>query len=638
MRGRRTLTVLLTTLVAMSLTVPAWGSVSFTTTGIATGGTTMETNPETAGKWVVYQTSTPIIPSSHGNVVMRDMTNGSIVTIGSGDDVDQTNPDVSGNRVVYEDDATGNKNVRVYDRELAVDFAIASTTDDEVLPRISGNLVVWYNEGTDELWYRDLSRGNTAKVPGSANITAFDVDNGLIVWGEAFVTENIYMFDPSQDAARTYVYAIASDDDVSSLRVHADNIVMTANNASGARVLRLKIHSTATWSLGIDTSNPDAFHDTFVYQYDAGTNDNLNWLQLEVGSTQIGSASYNEGDAAIFGRRIAYEQYTAMLNTDIYVAKSPSEVDRTAGSDRYMTAVNTSKSYFNKSDSVILCTGENFPDALAAGPLARALKCPLLLTRRTAVPAATMTEIARLDVEKVFIIGGPATISTSAEEQLVTAGYTVRRVAGDDRYETSVKVALEMADVYEGIYRVDMAFFARGDNFPDALALGPVAAGALSPIILVRPTSVPAAVAHLVDDLDVTYGVIAGDTNAVSSSVKSQLESLMAANGADPHPIERWSGANRYATAVDIVEHGLANRWIDLDTVGVATGTNFPDALGGGAALGYYGSPVLLVGNPDPLISWVGAHKHEIGRMDIFGDTSSVPYLVEELLDNTMAY
>ncbi|PKQ21102.1 MAG: hypothetical protein CVT66_01180 [Actinobacteria bacterium HGW-Actinobacteria-6] len=638
MRGRRTLTVFLTTLVAMSLTVPAWGTTAFTSTGIATGGAAMETNPETAGKWVVYQTSTPIIPSSHGNVVMRDMTNGSIVTIGSGDDADQTNPDVSGNRVVYEDDATGNKNVRVYDRELAVDFPIATTTANEVLPRISGNLVVWLNDSTKELWYRDLSRGNTAKVPVASNVTVFDVDNGSIVWAEALVAEYIYIFDPSQDASPRLVYAVSAADDISSIRFHGEAITCTANSASGPRVIRLKLNFTGIMTFPTDTMNPDAFHDTLAFQDDVVTNDQIRWTQMDGDTTFIGSDSYNEGDAAIFGRRIAYEQYTAMLNTDIYVAKSPSEVARTAGSDRYMTAVNTSESYFTRSKNVILCTGENFPDALAAGPLARALKCPLLLTRRTAVPAATMTEMARLDVEKVFIIGGPATISASAEEQLVTAGYTVRRIAGDDRYETSVKVALAMTEVYEGIYGIDMAFFAKGDNFPDALALGPVAAGALSPIILVRSTSLPGDVASAVDTLNITSGVIAGDTYAVSSSVQSQLESLMAANGADPHPIERWSGANRYATAVDIVENGLANRWIDLDTVGVAIGTNFPDALGGGAALGYYGCPVLLVGNPDPLISWVGAHKHEIGRMDIFGDTSSVPYLVEELLDNTMAY
>ncbi len=101
----------------------------------------------------------------------------------------------------------------------------------------------------------------------------------------------------------------------------------------------------------------------------------------------------------------------------------------------------------------------------------------------------------------------------------------------------------------------------------------------------------------------------------------------MADNGADPNPIERWSGDDRYATAIDVIENGVANRWIDLDTVGVATGRNFPDALGGGAALGHYGGPLLLVKEtvPSSVSSWVKANKHAIGRMDIFGGSDVVP-------------
>ncbi len=129
---------------------------------------------------------------------------------------------------------------------------------------------------------------------------------------------------------------------------------------------------------------------------------------------------------------------------------------------------------------------------------------------------------------------------------------------------------------HHGRLQADEAFFARGDNFPDALAVGPVAAGAYAPVLLVRSTSVPPAIADVVDDFDVTYGFIIGGTNVVSSGVQGTLESLMAANGADPHPIERWAGATRYETAISVVEHGLENRWIDLDTLGVATGQNFP--------------------------------------------------------------
>jgi len=142
----------------------------------------------------------------------------------------------------------------------------------------------------------------------------------------------------------------------------------------------------------------------------------------------------------------------------------------------------------------------------------------------------------------------------------------------------------------------------------------------------VKPTSVPTVVADALDDLNITYGVIAGGPDVVSSGVMTELVSIMAANGADPFPVERWYGADRYATAVDIVENGVENRWIDLDTVGIATGINFPDALGGGAALGGYGSPILLVRDyvPSPVTTWVNANDKAIGRMDVFGGSDVV--------------
>jgi len=50
----------------------------------------------------------------------------------------------------------------------------------------------------------------------------------------------------------------------------------------------------------------------------------------------------------------------------------------------------------------------NFPDALAAAPLADACGGPLLMTKRDSLPATVAVEIARLGASEAIIAGEPA--------------------------------------------------------------------------------------------------------------------------------------------------------------------------------------------------------------------------------------
>jgi hypothetical protein len=89
----------------------------------------------------------------------------------------------------------------------------------------------------------------------------------------------------------------------------------------------------------------------------------------------------------------------------------------------------------------------------------------------------------------------------------------------------------------------------------------------------------------------------------------------------------RLAGPNRYETARAVIDEGIKNRWIDLDTLGIATGTSFPDALSGGAALGYCGSPIMLTSGTSlsgATSAFLSAHEYEIGRVEVFGGTSTV--------------
>ena len=86
----------------------------------------------------------------------------------------------------------------------------------------------------------------------------------------------------------------------------------------------------------------------------------------------------------------------------------------------------------------------------------------------------------------------------------------------------------------------------------------------------------------------------------MSSGVKSAVDGILVANGG--FPSDRWAGDDRYETASTVAEGGWDNGFGSFDYVGVATGTDYPDALAGGVAAGANGGVVLLT-NPTSLPS-----------------------------------
>ena len=161
-------------------------------------------------------------------------------------------------------------------------------------------------------------------------------------------------------------------------------------------------------------------------------------------------------------------------------------VTRLAGSDRYATATAISRAFAMPGvPTVMIATGENCPDGLAAGPAAAATDAPLLLVRRDSVPSATATELARLAPQRIVVIGSSGVISDVVASVLggyATAG--IERIAGVDRYATSAAVSAR----FFGPGVVAM-YVATGQDFPDALAAGPAAAHWGGPLLLVRASS-----------------------------------------------------------------------------------------------------------------------------------------------------
>ena len=89
-----------------------------------------------------------------------------------------------------------------------------------------------------------------------------------------------------------------------------------------------------------------------------------------------------------------------------------SGVLRRAGHDRYATAVAVSQATFGAGvDQVFVATGLNFPDGLAGGPAAGLRGGPVLIVPGSSLPTAVGEELARLDPDRVTLLGGEAIVS-----------------------------------------------------------------------------------------------------------------------------------------------------------------------------------------------------------------------------------
>src|SRR4051794_3062021 len=99
-------------------------------------------------------------------------------------------------------------------------------------------------------------------------------------------------------------------------------------------------------------------------------------------------------------------------------ATSAFSFTRLAGTDRYDTARVIATTSFATADTVVLATGENFPDALAGNFLAGNRTAPILLVQHDRIPPATASGLQALKAKNVVLLGGTDAISQAVEVQL----------------------------------------------------------------------------------------------------------------------------------------------------------------------------------------------------------------------------
>lgn len=253
-------------------------------------------------------------------------------------------------------------------------------------------------------------------------------------------------------------------------------------------------------------------------------------------------------------------------------------LQRIAGVDRYQTAVDLSvATYPEGANHAVIASGAAFPDGLAAGPLAALRDGPVLLTTPDGLPPQVATELQRLAVTEITVVGGPAAVQDLVLESIAAAtGITPTRVSGPDRYTTAALVS-------QGFPGGTPVYLASGVTFPDALAGGAAAAAAGAPLLLTPPDALPEAVVAELTRLAPTEIRILGGAAAVGTAVEERLRALSPS-------VLRIAGADRYATAATLATFGGARPAEAL----VTTGRTFPDALASAGLAASRRAPILL--------------------------------------------
>ena len=296
---------------------------------------------------------------------------------------------------------------------------------------------------------------------------------------------------------------------------------------------------------------------------------------------------------------------------------------RIAGADRYGTAQAIATSTFTDVAVAVVATGENYPDSLASGYLTGANQGPVLLTPTSGVPQGVIDALNAVKAEGVQIVGGTSAVSAPAEAQLKDAGFTVTRIAGVDRYGTARAIAntLPAAGIGELGDAGRTAIIASGENFPDALAAGPLAHDGGFPLLLTPTATLSTETNAALDELAIENVVIMGGTAAVSNEVALAID-------AKGITVRRVAGENRQATAAAIADLVVDELDWPATHVQLARGDAFPDALAGGPHAGEERGPILLTLSPEvlgaPSENWLTAHESTVSLIHVYGGTSAV--------------
>jgi beta propeller repeat protein len=530
---------------------------------------------------VVVWTDESSAATTAANIVKKDLATGvqEMVYV----DGDSYRPDISGDVVVWEDyseDSDGN----VYSKSLSTGVVseVAASAGEQWNAAIDGDIVVWqtgyYNVGYD-IEMMDISTGETQTVAaGDAWQRDPDVSGDIVVWEDNRLTGtadyDVFMYDIGT-GVESQVCTSSGTQRHPSI---GGDIVVWDDSRNGGYDIYMKDLSTgeesAVCTAAGDQQLPVASGNIIAWQDDRGSDTDVYAYDLRTGlEWQVTSGAWDQTLPATDGEIIAWvdERDSGATGEDIYYA---------AFDDKPPVTASDVKASYTGTATIELSADD--------GPFGSGVADTFFKIDGAQSTYAGPFDVTRpgkhsLRYRSVDIVGNVEAWNSEHVSVMATnTAYTA--VEGATRYDTAVATSRKAFP--KGASSVVIA---TGMNWPDALGGAALAKAMKGSILLTAPDALPSVVLAEIERLGATEAVILGGDGAVSSAVQDSLESEL---GDDK--VSRIGGKDRYDTADRVAQAVADECGCSPAKVLVATGADFPDALGASplAALGPW--PIVL--------------------------------------------
>lgn len=277
---------------------------------------------------------------------------------------------------------------------------------------------------------------------------------------------------------------------------------------------------------------------------------------------------------------------------------------RIYGNSKYDTAFAIADELYKKNgpfDAVVVAYGEDYPDALSGGYLAKEKNAPILLVNINNESENKVLQYTKTHMKTngmVYILGGNSVVRPEFEDKLEAAGLEYKRLGGATRLDTNLLI-LKETNTYNSEILICTA-----KDFTDTVSASAVGA----PIMIVANELNKEQLNFLKEQRPEQIFIIGGE-NAVSSTVYTQASRIS--------PTERIGGTTRYDTSVLV-----ARRFFPMNqkSIVLTTALNFPDGLAGAPLAMEAGAPIITVSDAtSPGVAAEYARERKVTRCYTLG-------------------
>jgi len=316
------------------------------------------------------------------------------------------------------------------------------------------------------------------------------------------------------------------------------------------------------------------------------------------------------------------------LNKDnIFVITGEEKVQRLSGKDRFDTCISVAEKLKcrqgnEKFKNIIISSAFGFADSLSGSILAKKLNAPLILINNNLSSSEKSLNYIKNNLDKngnVYILGGTGAVKPEIEAFIKDNGYNVKRLNGQDRFKTCDSIINEFTPKQKTPFVI-----VNGFNFADALSVSAPASIKGYPILLSDKNELPTYAKNLIKNVNPSEIFIIGGEGVIGNKVNTQIKNICSSA-----KVTRIAGKNRYDTSLKVNQF-----FNNKESVLLASGSNYPDALSGSALIGQIEGSLLLIDDSSAKDQIKFINKKDTDEVMILGGSAVISNKIQTLINN----